>query len=93
MIILAHAGTKDEFPKETEDFREVVALLLQVRISEELHRRSLRMSVAALVVSIAVAVMMAVQIWSHVHGSCAAKPQSQVAISPLPAPAGQTSKP
>ena len=57
LVILSHAGDKDPWPKETEDFRWTVSQLLQVRVSEDLFRWTFGLSAFAAVVSIAAVVV------------------------------------
>ena len=35
LVILAHAGEKDPWPKETEDFRSAISVLLQVKVARQ----------------------------------------------------------
>lgn len=65
MVLLAITPFTDN-PKaheEAERFTSVVQHLLQVRISEELHRRSYRLSVAAIIVSALAALAAIFKIW------------------------------
>lgn len=50
LVILANTPP-EQFKEETERYESVVSHLLQVRISEELHVRSVRWSVIAIVIS------------------------------------------
>ena len=57
LVILSHAGDKDTWPKETEDFRWTVSQLLQVRVSEDLFLCTFLLSIAAFIVSVAAVVV------------------------------------
>lgn len=80
LVVLAHADDKpDAYAKQTPHFRAVVGQLLHIRISEQLHWRSMWMSFAALVVSIVVAVTMVVQTLQR--GGSANPPKPQLSVS------------
>ncbi|MBI5397768.1 MAG: hypothetical protein HZA91_20915 [Verrucomicrobia bacterium] len=63
LVVLAHAGEKDPWPKETENFRSTVTQLLQVRVSEELFRRSVLRSWIAIGISILAVFLTGWQTW------------------------------
>lgn len=86
LVILAHAGEKDPWPKETENFRSTVTQLLQVRVAEELHSRSLHLSRWAIAVSVGSLLVSAAAVWLSVvwhPRSGVPEPQSS-AHSPAP---------
>ena len=97
LVILAHSADQDPWPKETEIFRATVSQLLQVRISEELHWRSMVAAGIAAVISFLALFVSGYQAWdAHRRGVAAGVSGLSRDSSPQPilqAPAQQQSTP
>jgi hypothetical protein len=89
IVILAHAADKDAWPHETEIFRSTVSQLLQVRISEELHWRSMVAAAVAAAISALALLVAGLQAWdAHQLRVDARHPKSSLSppATPVPTP-------
>jgi hypothetical protein len=89
LVVLAHADDKaDPYPKQTPHFRAVVGQLLHIRISEELHWRSMVAACVSIVIS-ALALLVA---WDE-HQLRIAAAHNSTSVSSAPLPPKQVPKP